>query len=70
MKTISLIVSALLFLIFFSCSSEKSMNKIIDESLSFAVEQYSLMADVMLEKPDLLPRTIDAEGNLVTAKTG
>lgn len=46
------------------------MDTIIDESLSFAVGQYSLMADVMLEKPDLLPRTIDGEGNLVTAKPG
>lgn len=69
MNKVSLIVSAILFLFFFSCSSEKSMDKIIDESLSFAVEQYSLMADVMLDKPDLLPRTIDAEGNLVTARS-
>ncbi len=69
MNKISLIGSAILFLFFFSCSSEKSMDKIIDESLSFAVEQYSLMADVMLDRPDLLPRTIDEEGNLVTAKS-
>jgi unsaturated chondroitin disaccharide hydrolase len=63
-------ISILLFflLIITSCSGESSLNKIVDESLSFSVEQYSLMTDVMKEKPGLVPRTLDAEGNLVTAK--
>lgn len=49
-----------------SCNKEKRMSKVIDESLSFAVKQYELMYDVMKEKPDQLPRTIDPEGKLRT----
>ncbi|MCE5347897.1 MAG: glycoside hydrolase family 88 protein [Bacteroidales bacterium] len=65
------------FLIFFltilfvitSCTREKPMSKIIDESLVFSAKQYSLMTDVMKDKSDLLPRTIDAEGKLITSKS-
>jgi len=52
-----------------SCTKEKPMNKIIDHSLSVALKQYTLMADVMKGKPDLLPRTIDTAGALVTARS-
>jgi len=58
------------FFIFSSCGKDKSIEKVIDESLAFSLKQYSLMADVILEKPDLLPRTIDTAGNLVTAGSG
>jgi rhamnogalacturonyl hydrolase YesR len=54
--------------VFYSCGKQKSMEKVIDGSLAFAVKQYTLMADVMKEKPDLLPRTIDTAGTLVTAR--
>ena len=53
---------------FSSCNRQKPMKKIIDESLSFSLKQYTQMYDVMKEKPDLLPRTFDASGNLITAK--
>src|SRR4030042_2256227 len=67
----SLAITMLSFLLAFSsCSKQRSMEDIIDESLSFAVEQYGLMAEVMKEKPDLLPRTIDTTGALVTAGSG
>ncbi|MBN1431837.1 MAG: glycoside hydrolase family 88 protein [Methanomicrobiaceae archaeon] len=46
------------------------MDKIIDESLAFAIHQYTMMADVMNEKTDLLPRTIDESGSLVTSNSG
>ncbi|NSW94194.1 MAG: glycoside hydrolase family 88 protein [Bacteroidales bacterium] len=46
------------------------MDRIIRESLEFSLEQYSAMAGVMADKPDLLPRTIDKDGNLVTAGSG
>lgn len=59
----------LLLLILASCSSAKNTEKIIDESLTFSAEQYKLMTDVMKEKPDLLPRSFNAEGELVTAKS-
>ena len=53
-----------------SCNDKKSMIKVIDESLAFSAKQYTLMAEVMKEKPDLLPRTIDASGKLVTSNSG
>jgi len=50
-----------------ACSSKKPIGKVIDESLLFSVQQYSLMTTAMKEKPDLLPRTIDEDGNLITS---
>jgi len=58
------------FLVFSSCNEEKPMKKIIDESLSFAVKQYSLMYDVMKDQLELLPRTTDKAGNLLTVSSG
>jgi unsaturated chondroitin disaccharide hydrolase len=52
-----------------SCSKPKTMEKVIDDALSFSVKQYSLMADVMKDKPDLLPRTIDTTGKLITSNS-
>jgi unsaturated chondroitin disaccharide hydrolase len=67
----SLIIALLSFLLIFSsCAKQRSMEDIIDESLSLAVEQYGLMTEVMKGKPDLLPRTIDTAGALVTAGSG
>lgn len=63
-KTFYVIIIILVFL--YSCSGEKPMSKVIDESLAFSVQQYGLMAAVMKEKPDQLPRTIDKDGNLKT----
>lgn len=51
--------------VFLSCSTEKQIDKVVEESLAFSLEQYKLMAEVMKEKPDLFPRTLDADGNLV-----
>ena len=59
-----------IIVLFFSCTREKPINKVIDESLAFSLRQYSLMADVMKNKPDLLPRTIDTTGALVTSNSG
>jgi hypothetical protein len=53
-----------------ACSKEKPFLKLIDESLRFSVNQYSRMYDIMKDKYDLLPRTIDASGNLITANSG
>jgi hypothetical protein len=70
MKNRMLLTGFTFFVILSSCNTEKSLNKIIDESLAFSAKQYTLMADVMKEKPGLLPRTIDTSGNLVTAGPG
>jgi unsaturated chondroitin disaccharide hydrolase len=56
-------------IVFASCGKQKPADKFIDDALSFSVKQYTLMADVMKDKADLLPRTIDTAGNLVTAKS-
>ena len=64
---ICLLISCLI--IFTSCDKQKPMAKVIDNALSFSVKQYKLMADVMKDKPGLLPRTLDTAGRLVTAKS-
>ena len=56
-------------LAFSSCSKQKPMSRLIDESLAFSMEQYALMYDVMKENPGLLPRTIDTAGTLIMAKS-
>jgi unsaturated chondroitin disaccharide hydrolase len=53
-----------------SCNKPATMEKVIDDALSLSVKQYTAMARVMEGKPDLLPRTIDTTGALVTAKSG
>jgi hypothetical protein len=63
-------VILLLLLTLSSCYNEKSIDKVVDGSLAFCMDQYGLMTSVMKEKPELLPRTLDAKGNLVTAKPG
>jgi hypothetical protein len=70
MKTKLLIAEIVCLLIFSSCTKEKPLEKIIDESLAFSLKQYSLMADVMKDKPDLLPRTIDTSGVLIASNSG
>ena len=66
-KTIILFTAV--FIAFSSCNKPETMDKVIDESLAFSLKQYALMYDVMKGKPDLLPRTIDTTGALVTAKS-
>jgi hypothetical protein len=51
-------------------SKEKPIIEIIDSSLAFAAKQYTAMAEVMKDKPGLLPRTIDTTGALITSNTG
>ncbi len=68
MKRMTKILLALIMVIS-SCSQGKTTKDIIDESLSLSLRQYSMMADVMKDKPDLLPRSIDSDGMLVTARS-
>ncbi len=65
MKT-STIAFVIVLLMAGSCAKEKSIDKVIDESLSFALKQYNLMTVVMKTMPDQLPRTIGSNGNLKT----
>ncbi|MFH0842375.1 MAG: glycoside hydrolase family 88 protein [Bacteroidota bacterium] len=70
MKKSILLPVLLCMIAFSSCRKSEPIEKIIDESLSFSVKQYNLMTEVMKNKPDLLPRTIDTAGTLVTAGSG
>jgi hypothetical protein len=56
----------IIFLALSACNQQKPMNNVIDESLSLAAKQYEQMFDVMKDKTDQLPRTINAEGKLRT----
>jgi unsaturated chondroitin disaccharide hydrolase len=69
MKTILITILTVCLFCFISCSKPKPIEKVIDDALNFSVKQYTLMADVMKDKADLLPRTLDTTGKLVTAKS-
>jgi len=70
MKIKLLIAGIIYSVIFTSCVRERPLKKVIDESLAFSLKQYSLMADEMKDKPDLLPRTIDTSGVLIASNSG
>jgi unsaturated chondroitin disaccharide hydrolase len=67
MKTRFTIYFIVILFISISCGREKPIDKLIDESLAFSVKQYRLMTDTMKNKPDQLPRTINADGILKTS---
>lgn len=52
-----------------ACNNEENIDTTIDKSLAFSVGQYTLMTEVMNEKPDLLPRSFN-NGELITAGPG
>jgi len=63
-------LSAACIAVLTSCSSKpEPMDKVIERSLSSAKEHYLKLAEVMKDKPDLLPRTIDTAGKLITARS-
>jgi len=71
MKTQYLILFLVLASFLTSCSPEQeSMEALIKDRLSRSAEQYKLMAGSLIDKPDKLPRTIDADGNLLTTGSG
>jgi hypothetical protein len=68
MKIRSFVALLVLAVAFASCSREKTTKNVIDESLAFSLDQYKLMAKVMQDIPGMVPRTLDADGKLMTAK--
>lgn len=64
-KTFFLLV-VIIIPVLISCSGEKTLDKVINESLSFSADQYRLMTAVMKDKQDSLPRTTK-NGKLVTS---
>ena len=55
-----------IILLMASCNQKEPIDRVIDESLAFSAEQYSLMTAVMKERPGQLPRTIDQNDSLKT----
>lgn len=68
-------ISLLLTSIFFSSNifsqqiSEKPIKEVISEALNFSVQQSLLMANTLKNKTELLPKTTDLYGNLITCKS-
>jgi unsaturated chondroitin disaccharide hydrolase len=69
MKNHLIFILAIGLIVFASCTKQKPMEQVVDDALSFSAKQYSLMADVMKDKPDLLPRSIDTTGKLITSNS-
>ena len=67
MKTIRLLL--LIALVVVSCSENKDSSakllKLVDRNLDMAIEQYMQMAESLIDKPGLLPRSYSG-GNLIT----
>jgi len=54
-----------------SCSpKQEPMNALIKDRLDRSLLQYELMAQSLVDQPDRLPRSIDAEGKLATVGSG
>jgi hypothetical protein len=69
MKKLFFILPIMIVLMAFSGEKPKPVLQVIDESLSLSAKQYELMAKLMKEKTDLLPRSTDVSGCLITAKS-
>lgn len=52
-----------------SCTQKIALDKLIEEQMALAIEQYSRMAESIKEEKLLLPRTIDAEGKVKMVKS-
>lgn len=68
MKTRITLIFIAIVTVFVSCRTERPMSEVIEKSMSAAAGHYLAMADVMKDKEGLLPRTLDTNGVLVTAK--
>ena len=61
-------ILALLFIaILTGCAGKDEMDAVIEKGLSVSVEQSKLMAKSIWEQKNLLPRTLDKEGKLITS---
>ena len=70
MKKHFLYVLGAISLIVKSCGTgQETIDALIEARLDHSVEQYKLMALSLIDQPDRLPRSLDAEGNLVTSNT-
>ena len=69
MKKPFLFITGIIALFLTSCSQkQESMDALIKDRLDRSLQQYTLMAQSLIDQPDRLPRTIDAEGQFVTSR--
>ena len=67
MKKSFLFITGIFASFLISCGTkQESMDALIKDRLDRSVEQYDLMAQLLTDHPDRLPRSIDAEGKLLT----
>jgi len=71
MKKSILFITGVTILFLTSCSPrQESMEALIKDRLDRSLLQYELMAQSLIDQPDRLPRSIDAEGKLQTVGSG
>ncbi|KAA6334733.1 Unsaturated glucuronyl hydrolase [termite gut metagenome] len=66
------LLTALLAICITSCTlslKTQPLSKFIDDQLEKSLQQYELMAVSLIDQPDKLPRTIDANGGLATTSS-
>ncbi|MDP2039203.1 MAG: glycoside hydrolase family 88 protein [Ignavibacteria bacterium] len=68
---LGLLLSAIFFasIMFSQQIKEKPIKEVINEALNFSAQQSLLMANSLKDKTDLLPKTVDLFGNLITCKS-
>ena len=57
----------LLSLLGCSCSPKDEMDEVIEKGLHFSIEQSKRMAELLWNRKDCLPRTLDKDGDLITS---
>lgn len=68
MKNRSFLFVGIIAALLVSCKpKQESMDTLIKDRLDRSMQQYDLMAKSLLDQPDKLPKTIDADGKLVTS---
>ena len=71
MKKTFFSITGLIALTLSSCGPEQeSMEALIKDRLNRSLQQYELMAQSLIDQPERLPRSIDADGKLATTGSG
>ncbi|MDR1724667.1 MAG: glycoside hydrolase family 88 protein [Tannerella sp.] len=69
MKLQKIFFASVIALVACSCTNEKSIGSLIADRLERSAEQYRLMAESLRSQDGKLPRTIDADGKLITSNS-
>jgi len=69
MKLQKIFFASVIALVACSCTNEESIGSLIADRLERSAEQYRLMAESLRSQDGKLPRTIDADGKLITSNS-